>query len=304
MVRRRSRNDELAQRLEAQAWEAMREKNLAAAEALYRLLLELFPDHAAARNNLSAILLDSGRRDEATALLAAGPPPEPSRRPLPAHLDPAADSQDGEQRLRQALSDLMGRVVFFTNQANALVQRGEREEAFLACEQGLAAEEELNAVLRGRALGQSLWMTAGTVNHLWALIEQQRYLEAVALVEERLGRAEEMRLRLENPAQRDRVQHMLSKGLVAALRSGDEALMNRGRLIAEKTLEWVPEPDHGELLWSLACLEARSHRPRPALRWAERAVAAGVAPADLAADPDLACLRPLPEFRKLTQKDR
>lgn len=98
--------------------------------------------------------------------------------------------------------------------------------------------------------------------------------EAMALVEERLGRAEEMRLRPENPVQRDRVQHMLSQGLVAALRSGDEALMNRGRVIAEKTLEWVPEPDHGELLWSLA--PARGGNPAPPGGGRGRALAAPI----------------------------
>ncbi len=299
MVTRARDGDELAQDLEAQAWQAHQEKNLAAAEALYRLLLELYPAHTAAKNNLAAILLGSARKDEAAALLTGEPPPRPAHKPLPAELDPAAKSRGGKESLRQAIQALVGRVVFFSNQAGAREQQGQREEAFQACAQGLAAEEELNALLRGQKLPTSLWMSAGSVNFLWALIEQERYAEAVTLVEERLDRPEEMRLRLSNLTQRDRVQHMLSKGLVAALRSGDDRLMRRGRAIAKRTLELIPEPDFGELLWSLACLEARSRRPRLALRWAARAVAAGVSPADLAQDDDLACLRGRPEFQKL-----
>lgn len=293
---------EIARHIESQAWEAHQENNLTAAEALYRLLLELVPDHAAAKNNLSAILLGSGRKDEAAALLSSGPPARPARRPLPAELDPAAKSRGAKDAWRKVVEALMGRVVFFSNRVRALIETGDREGAFQACQQGLLAEEEFNAALRGRDLGQSLWMSAGSVNFLWALIEQERYAEAVALVEERLGRVEEMRLRVANQSQRDRVQHMLSKGLVAALRSGDDRLMRRGRAIAKHALELIPEPDFGELLWSLSCLEARSNRPRPALRWAERAVAAGVSPADLEKDDDLACLRRLPEFRRLAKK--
>jgi tetratricopeptide (TPR) repeat protein len=64
-------------------------------------------------------------------------------------------------------------------------------------------------------------------------------------------------------------------------------------------------PDDFTALYNLACVRARQGRGSEALRWLEKAFAAGWSDlAHTAADPDLAALRLDPTFQRLLRGDR
>ena len=297
--------------LKAAAFEAQLAGDLDRAIGLYDQILALDPDDVMTWNNLTAIY--AGRQDwqaAAGVLDRAAQAVEKAR---------ARRMRVGEKggrafvpaiaspRKEDDVNDLLGEFTFHANRAHVLIVTGRLVAAYPECAAAFEAEGLVNAALTAERDGAKVYgelTSGGSVSYLWSLIDQRRYEEAVALVESRLRNADELRARLASATQGQKAQHMLSKGLVAALQSKDAALLSRATAMAETIDRLLPEPTFSEVSYSLACVYAVTGDADRALDHIETALALGQPAADIKGDDDFAALRGLERFQQLVNPRR
>jgi tetratricopeptide (TPR) repeat protein len=98
-----------------------------------------------------------------------------------------------------------------------------------------------------------------------------------------------------------KARHYLRASLSASKMGRDATAL---RILQEAEQALPPEEMMSVMLYNMGCYHARLRNPNKALAYLRRAVAAGYTKAaSFQKDPDLACLRPLPAFRRLLAED-